>query len=898
MTSATARLYRILLRLYPRSVRNEFGEEMLDLVVARAHKERAVHGSWAGLRTWWFVARDSIHAIPRAYGTSLHDIVRRHGLRQPRRFSPRERTLFVLGDLRYALRNLLRSRGFALAAILTLALGIGANTAIFSVVNGVILKPLPYHDADELVMIGVSRPERGSTFGTMSQPDIRDIQSQIRSLELVAGFQPTELSLTGMGAAEVVRGAFVTDGLLEVFREPPLLGRDIRAEENVPGGPRVVVVGHRFWQERLGADGKVLGRTLQLSGERYEIVGVAPPDFDYPRSAQLWVPRYLDVDDCGRGCHFLSVIGRLADGADVDVARSELSALSLRLQEQFPEDNYGKVLDLTTLEEYTVGDVRTALLVLLGAVGMVLLIACANVANLLLARASARAGEMAVRSALGAARGRIVQQLLVEALALACVAGVAGVLLAFGGVSWLLRLAPASVPRLDNVTIDGTVLVFALGTVAVITVLFGLVPALRLATTPVATVLNQCGRSSPGAATQDWSRSALLVAEVAFSLMLLFGAGLLLRSFSRLNTVELGFDRESVLTFRIALPEVPYFGDPEGTVRFFESLEERITDLPGVMQVGSAFGSALGGDLSVTTSLFLDRPEPPPGQEEVLATRVVTPRYRQVLRVPLISGRDLERSDRNGVPRAALVSQALVERYYPDKDPIGQQISVSFGWGYGPDEPWTIVGVVGDMRSQRVTAPPQPEIYLSHAQMPASYMSVLVRTAPGATDVLAAIRREVQAIDPNVPLRRIEMLEEAVDRQLGPARFYLTLFAIFSAVAVTLAGIGLYGVVAYLVSRRTREIGIRMALGAEGGDVVRMVLSQGIRPVVVGVVLGVAGAFWGSRVLQSLLYEVEPGDLTTFGGVAVLLLGVVVVAILLPAWRASRIAPVEALRLE
>jgi putative ABC transport system permease protein len=896
--SLTARLYRLLLRLYPASVRFEFGEEMLDLMAARAARERAANRSWAGLRTWWFVARDSMHALPEAYAASLQDFVTRRGLGKQPQLSPRERILLVLGDLRYALRNLLRSRGFAVAAILTLALGIGANTAIFSVVNGVILKPLPYHDADQLVKVGVTRPERGTTMGPMSQPDTRDIQSQVRSLESVAGFQATELTLTGMGDAEAVRGAYVTDGLLEGFREPPFLGRDIRTEENIPGGPRVVVIGHAFWQERLGADRNILGRTLQLSGQPYEIVGVAPPGFDYPRNAQLWVPQYLNVDDCGRGCHFLDVIGRLANGASVDVARSELSALSLRLQEQFPEDNYGKVLDLITLEEETVGDVRTALLVLLGAVAMVLLIACANVANLLLARASVRAGEMALRSALGAARGRIVQQLLLEALLLASIAGVAGVVLAFGGVSWLLSLAPPSIPRLDSVTIDGTVLLFALGTVVLITVLFGLVPALRLAKTPVATVLNQAGRGGPGAATQDWSRSALLVTEVAFSLMLLFGAGLLLRSFSKLNAVELGFDRGSVLTFRISLPDVPYEDDADRTVRFFESLEERIAGLPGVEAVGSAFGSPLGGVGASTSAHFLDRPDPPEGQEEVLITRIVTPGYHEVLRVPLLNGRGLEKSDRNGVPRAALVGQSLVDHYYADKDPIGQQIRLEFGWGYGHEEPWTIVGVVGDIRSQRVTRAPRPEIYVAQAQMGATFLSVLVRTAPGAPDVLPAIRSEVRAIDPNVPLRRVEMLQETVDRQFGPARFYLMLLALFAGVAVVLAGIGLYGVVAYLVSRRTREIGIRMALGAKGGDVVRMVLSQGIRPAVAGIVLGVGGAYWSSRVLQSLLYNVESSDLLTFAGVTALLLGVVVLAILLPARRASRVAPIEALRLE
>jgi putative ABC transport system permease protein len=390
----------------------------------------------------------------------------------------------------------------------------------------------------------------------------------------------------------------------------------------------------------------------------------------------------------------------------------------------------------------------------------------------------------------------------------------------------------------------------------------------------------------------------LLVAEIAFSLMLLCGAGLLLRSFSQLNAVELGFERDRVLTFRLSLPEVPYEDDGDATVRLIETLEDRIATLPGVECVGSVFGSPLGGVAASASSHFLDRPERPEGQEEVLLTRIVTPGYHEALRIPLKSGRGIERGDRNGVPRAAVVSQALVDKYYPDRDPIGQQIQVDFGWGFGHEEPWNIVGVAGDVRSLRLRREPQPEIYMAHSQMGATYMSVLVRLAPGAPDILPAIRSELQAIDPNVPLRRIEMLDETVDRQFGPARFYMLLLGIFASVAVALAGIGLYGVIAYLVSQRTREIGIRIALGAGAGDVVRMVLSQGIRPAVFGILLGVGGAFWGSRVLQSLLYNVEPGDLVTFVGVIGLLLSIVVIAILLPARRASRIPPVDALRVE
>jgi predicted permease len=803
-----------------------------------------------------------------------------------------------LDDLKHAVRALHRNTGFTVAAVVTLALGIGANTGVFSVVNGIVLKPLPYNDPDRLVMIYVARPERGWTGGRMSQPDVRSVQSEARSIQAAAGYSATELTLTGPGEVESVPGAEVTDGLLAVFQERAFLGRDVLGEENVPGGPRVVLVGHAFWQERLGGDRHVLGRTLQISGEPHEIVGVAPPGFDYPQGAQLWVPVYLNVEGCGRDCHFLQAIGRLATGTSFGAANSETVELSRRLEERYPVLNYDKRFYLTTLEQDVVGDVRTALWVLLGAVGIVLLIACANVANLLLARASSRSHEVAMRSALGASRGDIALQLLLEALVLASLAGVVGLLLASWTVSLLLSMAPATLPRLDQVTIDGSVLLYTLVTVVVVTVLFGLIPSLWLARVPVSEVLSQGGRTGTGGPTRRRSRSALLVAEVALSLMLLLGAGLLLHSFSRLSAVQLGFDKDDVLTFRLELPSEPYDYDVERTVRFFGSLEDRIGNLPGVDAIGSVYGSPLGG-YGVSTSIhFLDRAPPPEGQEDDVTVRVVTPGYHEALRIPVVNGRRLEAADRDGATRVALISESMSDRYYPDQGPVGRRIRIDMGLGYGSEEPWTIVGVVGDIRSEDLAAEPEPEIYVPHAQMGSRIMSVLVRMHRGVDNLLPAIRREVQALDPNVPLRNVEMLEETVDRQLGPARFYLLLLAIFAGMAVTLAGVGLYGVIAYLVSRRTREIGIRMALGAKSGDIGRMVLSQGIRPALLGVVLGVIGAYLGTRVLQSLLYEVRPTDPLAFVGATLVLLGVVVSAILLPARRASSVDPVEALKSE
>ncbi|UCC74132.1 MAG: ABC transporter permease, partial [Gemmatimonadota bacterium] len=683
-----------------------------------------------------------------------------------------------------------------------------------------------------------------------------------------------------------------------VFQEPAFLGRDVLSEENVPGGPRVVVIGHAFWQERLGGDQHVLGRTLQIAGEPYEIVGVAPPGFDYPQGAQLWVPRYLNVEGCGRDCHFLQVIGRLADGTSAGAASYEVMELSGRLEQQYPVLNYGKRFNLITLEQDVVGDVSTALLVLFGAVGIVLLIACANVANLLLARASSRSHEVAMRSALGATRGHIALQLLLEALLLASLAGFVGLLLASWTVSLLLSMAPATLPRLDQVTLDGAVLLYTLAAVVLVTILFGLIPSLWLARVPVSEVLSQGGRTGSGGPTRRRLRSALLVAEVALSLMLLLSAGLLLHSFSRLSAVQLGFEKDDVLTFRLALPSDPYDYDVERTIRFFGSLEDRIGSLTGVDAVASVYGSPLGGYGVFTSIHFLDRPPPPEGQEDDIAVRVVSPGYHDALRIPVVKGRRLETRDRDGLARVALISQSLSDRYYPDQDPLGRRIRIDMNLGYGSEDPWTIVGVVGDIRSQDLAAEPEPEIYVPHAQMGSRIMSVMVRMRPGAHNLLPAIRREVEALDSNVPLRSVEMLEETVDRYKGPARFYLLLLAIFAMMAVTLAGVGLYGVIAYLVSRRTREIGIRMALGAKSGDIARMVLSQGIRPAVLGVALGIIGAYFGSRVLQSLLYEVKPSDPLAFVGATLVLLGVVVFAILLPARRASSVDPVEALKSE
>jgi predicted permease len=701
-----------------------------------------------------------------------------------------------------------------------------------------------------------------------------------------------------MGDAEVVRGGRLTDPILQVFGLAPVLGRDIRTEENVPGGPRVVVIGYRFWLERFGGAKDVLGKTIELYGEPHEIIGVAPADFDFPRASQLWMPEYANVEDCGRGCHIFSVVGRLASNATLDKASEELSVLAARLEKAYPDSNFERDLAAVNLVDDIVDSrIRTALLVLLGAVGVVLLIACANVAHLQLARASARTDEMAIRSALGASRLLIFRQLLVEALVLALLGGVAATLLTRWCLDILLELAPAGLPRLHEVSVDGGVLLFAITAIVSVTLLTGLAPALAASRASVADRLGHRGGAGTGGPAGAASRSTLLAAEVALSLVLLFAAGLLIRSFSELRAVDLGFDEDNVLSFSITLPKARY-PDGDRAVAFFDAFEERLRSLPGAESVCSVFGSPMGRDRINSEVDFFDRPAPPPGQKESTVQKVITPGYLETLRIPLIRGRGFLPADRRDTPPVVLINQSFADRYYPGKDPIGRQIGLNYSLGYPPNEPRTIVGIVGDMRSRRISENPEPEVYAAQSQIGSSYLTVLIRTRAGMSEILPAIRRELEALDSNLPLRYVEMLATAVTRSIGPTRFYSLLMTLFAALALVLATVGLYGVVGYLVARRTQEIGIRMALGAQRKDVVSMVLTQGIRPTLAGILFGLGGAYLASRALHSMLYNVEPLDTATLVAVSGLLLGTAFVSTLMPARRASRIAPASTLRME
>jgi predicted permease len=795
-------------------------------------------------------------------------------------------------DVRFGVRSLLRRPGFTAAAVVTLALGIGANVAIFSVVDGVLLKPLPYPDADRLIVLWPVDTRDGSRGGGVDHPDVRIWQEEVPELRVAAyaGSRPT---LTGFGDPEVIYTAQVTDGLLEVFGLQPVLGRDVRGDEDVPDGPNVVMVSHTFWNSRLGGDPDVLGSTLQLSGDSWEIVGVAPEGFDFPNGAMAWTPRHHDDQGCFHGCRYLRAVGRLSAETTPEQVQERLDAISARLAEEHPDAHRDSGVAFASLLDEQVSGVRVALWVLMGAVAMVLLIACANVANLLLVRAGDRVGEVALRATLGAPRLRLVRQLLTESMLLAFAGGAGGVLLAVWGLSALIRMAPEGIPRLDTVHADGAVLGYALLIVLVVTVVFGLAPALHLARKPLHALMGGT-RRTPGGGRTGMSRSLLLSGEVALSLMLLLGAGLLFGTLRQIRATDLGFDAENVERFRLSVPDSRY--DVEGQIRFLADLEDRLAALPEVDAVGYAFGAPLGsGNIGSSVNL-LDRDPVDPADEPDMTVRPASPGYREAMAIPLIRGRWIEATDVRANEGVVVLNQAAVDAYYPDMDPLGRRIAMGLSWGYDDDPPRTVVGVVGNTRTRSATEPDVPTAYFPNAQFGVNSVYMTMRLARGARSALPSARQMLEEMDPSLAITDVSRLEDVVADELASTRFYLTLLGGFSVLALILASVGLYGVVAFAVSRRTREIGIRVALGAKDDDVVGMVVREGMAPALFGVVIGLGGSLLAGRALTALLYGVEPNDPVTIAAVTAILLVVALAATLLPARRASRIPPSTALR--
>ena len=792
----------------------------------------------------------------------------------------------LLQDLRYALRSLRRNPGFTAAAVLTLALGIGANSAIFSVVRGVLLRDLPYPEPAQLMTVWGHYPSTGRS--TVSLPDYRDWREGSRSFDELAARYGRTVNLSGTGEPEQVTNDLVTTNFFRALGVGPALGRGFLEEEGVTGTGEVAVLSHALWQRRFGGDTALVGRTVLLNGTPYTVVGITPAGFRFMRDVDVWTPLALDLPT-QRRAEFLTVFGRLRPGATREQAKADVDAVARRLAAEYPETNAGWTsLEVLPLKDYLVGDVRPALLVFSGGVALVLLIACANVANLLLARATSRAREISVRMALGAGRTRLMRQLLTESMLLALVGGIAGVALAVWAVRALQLGASGLLPRLDEVQVDGMVIVFSLVLATVTGLLFGLAPALRLAGGTVAGMLRDGTRASGDRRVARF-RNGLVLGEVALAVVLLVGATLLIRSFDRLSRVDLGFDTEGVLTYALVLPSAVV--EDEGQLpALYDRILEQTRALPGVQSVAMTTGVPMGGANYITFAI--EGRTPPPDVGEDVQPFAVTPEHFVTLGIPLRRGRLLDERDAAGAPAVAVVSDELVRRFFGGGDPIGRRIRVD-----GGEESWlTIVGVVGDVAQEEVTAAPYPQIYASLAQNPQRSVAVVLRTAGDPATLAQPARQALAAAAPGIPPRDLRTLEERVADTIAMPRVSAAVIGLFAALALALAAIGLYGVLAYSVVQRTREIGIRIALGARRAEVLGLIVRQGMRPALAGIAVGLVAALAATRVLASLLYGVTTTDPSTFVAVPLFLAAVSLLAAWLPARRAAGVDPMVALR--
>jgi putative ABC transport system permease protein len=807
----------------------------------------------------------------------------------------------LMQDLRYAFRTFARNPGFAAAAVVVLALGVGANVSIFSVVNAVLLRPLPLPEPQRLALLWVKNPERGWHQQVAAPANFLDWQAQTRSFEAMSAYEDflRTATLGGQGEPEAVPSLSVGGEFFSTLGVQPVVGRLFQPHETWQTEERGVVLSERLWRRRYGADPEIVGRSVPINGEPWTVLGVAPAALRFPfQEAEIWTPMRWDPAKREklwfRRAHYVRVVGRLRSGASLEQARVELEAVAARLEQKYPETNRLMGAGVTGLQEWIVGPTRLPLLVLLGAVGLLLLVACANVANLTLARAAERAREMAIRGALGASRGWLVRQGLAESLLLAGLGALAGLVLGSWGTEALVRMAPAEVPRLEEVRLDGRLLLFTAGAAMLSALLFGLVPALRGARPDLEEALKGGGRSGTQGRGRFRSRAVLVAAEVALALMLAVGAGLLIRSFARLRQVEPGFDPRGVLSAQVSLPGVRY-GEEAQQAEFYGRLLERIEATPGVQAAGVA--SKLPLTLPGWSSDFSVEGRPAGEHGIEVVHRQVSPGYFRTLRVPLLRGRVFDASDRIGRPRVVLINEALARRHFGDEDPIGKRIC----FDRAPDEHsvWrTIVGVVGSEKQQSLALEARLEIFAPAAEEPDLTQVLVVRGPDDPLALVGTLREAVRQLDPEVPLYSVRTMEQVSAESLGRERFVLALLGGFAALALVLAALGVYGVTAYVTRQRTREIGIRMALGAGRAQVLGLVLRQGLAPVAAGGVAGVAGALGLTRLMQGLLFEVEPADPGTYVSVAALLAAAALVACLMPARRAIRVQPVAALRHE
>ena len=809
----------------------------------------------------------------------------------------------LLHDLRYGARMLLKQPGFTAVAVITLALGIGANSAIFSVVSAALIKPLPYREPDRLVQFWETNPLKNWTQATVAPANLFDWQKQNQVFEEIAAYSGSDkkgptlsgLQMESNGEPERIRALYVTGNIFSVLGANAMIGRTMREEETWQGKHTVAVLGYGLWQRRFGADPKIVGRKIMFNGRDHEIVGVMPPDFYFPsKEAELWLPmgwNYSQIAQLRRP-HFLRAVGRLKPGVTLGQARSEMTGIASRLEQQYPDTNTQMGVGLGPLKEWIVSDVRLPLIVFMVAVAFVLLIACANVVNLSLSRSAARAREVAVRSALGAGRGRIMRQLLTESLLLALTGGAIGLLLAGWLKDLLLAFSPGDIPRLDEIRLDWRVVGFTVGITLLTTLLTGLAPALSLSKPNLTSALKEGGQKG-GVGQGGRLRGALVVAEIALALVLVVGAGLMIRGFRQLQQVDPGFDPNNVLSLSVSLPESKYPEDAQQRA-FFDQAEQRIRRLPGVAAVGSTTTPALTGS-NWTSDATIDG-RPPEDYVREIRHKVITPDYFRAMGITLLRGRFFNESDNDKSRPVIIVNATLARRHFPGEDPIGKRIKVG-----KPhiQNPWqTIIGVVNDEKQDGLGAKVEHEDYQPLLQNAQGQMTLIVRTVTDPQSLIGAVREEIRALDRSLPLYDVKTMRAAIYESVARERFITLLLIVFAALALTLASVGIYGVMSYSVTQRMHEIGVRMALGAQKSDVLKLVVAQGGKLAAAGVAIGMISAIALTRLMKTLLFGVSATDPVTFIAVALLLMIVALLACHMPARRATKVDPMIALRYE
>jgi putative ABC transport system permease protein len=814
---------------------------------------------------------------------------------QPRRMEDE-----MFQDLRYGARMLLRSPGFAVAAVLSLALGIGANTAIFSVVNAVLLKPLPYDHADQIMRLWTTQPERGALRLPFSAPNFVDLKEQNRVFTDMAVFRGWPFILTGAGEPLSVFGHRVSASFFTVLGVKPLLGHGFLYEEDSPGNDRVVIISYGLWQSHFAADPGIIGRSLTVNDISRTVVGVMPPGFRFQSQENaIWIPMAFTPADLNRRVGNTFVLARLRPGVARQQAQAEMNTLAARLETHYPDSNRGKGISVTPLREDMVGDSSKALWVLLGAVGFVLLIACANVANLQLTRALGRRKELAVRVALGATRLRLIRQLLTESAILSLLGGGLGLLFARIGLRLLTSLMTGQAPRIEGdginhieeAGISGIVLGFTLLLSILTGFLFGLLPAFQ-ASKPVNEALKEGGAASVSLRRQR-VRGAFVIAEVALSIALLAGAGLMIKSFLRLQQVDPGFNPERLLTLETFLPPTRY-PKAQQQAAFYQQVGRRLAAVPGIQSVGASIGPPFTG-ASIGVGFNIEgRAATSPGEQLVASYRAISPNYFQTMGVPLLKGRDFSDGDNSEAPGVTIINQSFARRFFPNEDPVGKRLDIGDGYNRTRE----IVGVVGDTKANSLKEPGPAEMYVVYLQRPWQWIRYAVRTSAEPESLAPAIRAAVWSVDKDIPINNLKTMERLIAETTTEPRFYLIMLSVFAAIALILSAVGVYGVMSHTVAQRRHEIGVRMALGAGTTDVLKLIVGQGMALALIGVALGLAGAFALTRTLTTLLFTVGPTDPAVFALIALMIVGVALLASLIPARRAVRVNPVVALRQE